>query len=151
MSGGASKLESPATVERKSSRSCVLEQQALDLIWPFPAMVVPVKLKWFPTRKWSKPQSNMAMSHIVDDENGSEEETASQSNLERLQSHLEEGGLARALLDAWLAGSQDGAISFMEIKAEGDVIRRNQLTRLRQLGNAAVRKVKECEIDVFAP
>jgi DNA polymerase III subunit epsilon len=28
---------------------------------------------------------------------------------------------------------KDGAISFIEIKAEGDVIRRNQLTRLRQL------------------
>jgi DNA polymerase III subunit epsilon len=34
---------------------------------------------------------------------------------------------------------KDGAVSFMEIKAEGDVIRRNQLTRLRQLGNAGVR------------
>jgi DNA polymerase-3 subunit epsilon len=34
---------------------------------------------------------------------------------------------------------KDGAIFFMEIKAEGDVIRRNQLTRLRQLGNAGIR------------
>jgi DNA polymerase-3 subunit epsilon len=34
--------------------------------------------------------------------------------------------------------SKDGAVSFMEIKAEGDVIRRNQLTRLRQLGNAGI-------------
>jgi DNA polymerase III subunit epsilon len=34
---------------------------------------------------------------------------------------------------------KDGAVSFMEIKAEGDVIRRNQLTRLRQLGNAGIR------------
>lgn len=33
---------------------------------------------------------------------------------------------------------KDGAVSFMEIKAEGDVIRRNQLTRLRQLGNAGL-------------
>ena len=33
---------------------------------------------------------------------------------------------------------KDGAVSFMEIKAEGDVIRRNQLTRLRQLGNAGI-------------
>jgi DNA polymerase-3 subunit epsilon len=32
----------------------------------------------------------------------------------------------------------DGQVSFMEIKAEGDVIRRNQLTRLRQLGNAGI-------------
>jgi DNA polymerase-3 subunit epsilon len=34
---------------------------------------------------------------------------------------------------------KDGAVSFMEIKAEGDVIRRNQLTRLRQLGSARIR------------
>jgi DNA polymerase III subunit epsilon len=33
---------------------------------------------------------------------------------------------------------KDGAISFLEVKAEGDVIRRNQLTRLRQLGNAGI-------------
>jgi DNA polymerase-3 subunit epsilon len=36
----------------------------------------------------------------------------------------------------------NGAVSFMEVKAEGDVIRRNQLTRLRQLGNAGI----PCEI-----
>jgi DNA polymerase III subunit epsilon len=34
---------------------------------------------------------------------------------------------------------KDGAVSFMEIKAEGDVIRRNQLTRLRQLGSVGIR------------
>ena len=34
---------------------------------------------------------------------------------------------------------KDDAVSFMEIKAEGDVIRRNQLTRLRQLANAGIR------------
>nr|WP_038966953.1 exonuclease domain-containing protein [Bradyrhizobium diazoefficiens] len=33
---------------------------------------------------------------------------------------------------------RDGKTSFMEIKAEGDVIRRNQLTRLRQLGAAGI-------------
>jgi DNA polymerase-3 subunit epsilon len=33
---------------------------------------------------------------------------------------------------------RDGKASFMEIKAEGDVIRRNQLIRLRQLGAAGI-------------
>jgi DNA polymerase-3 subunit epsilon len=33
---------------------------------------------------------------------------------------------------------RDGKASFMEIKAEGDVIRRNQLTRLRQLSAAGI-------------
>ncbi|MBW7974145.1 exonuclease domain-containing protein [Bradyrhizobium sp. BR 10289] len=33
---------------------------------------------------------------------------------------------------------RDGKASFMEVKAEGDVIRRNQLTRLRQLGAAGI-------------
>ncbi|TWH94032.1 VRR-NUC domain-containing protein [Bradyrhizobium daqingense] len=33
---------------------------------------------------------------------------------------------------------QGGKVSFMEVKAEGDVIRRNQLTRLRQLDSAGI-------------
>ncbi|MBB4382958.1 exonuclease domain-containing protein [Bradyrhizobium sp. SBR1B] len=33
---------------------------------------------------------------------------------------------------------RDGKVSFMEVKAEGDVIRRNRLTRLRQLGAAGI-------------
>lgn len=33
---------------------------------------------------------------------------------------------------------RDGRVSFLEIKAEGDVIRRNQLVRLRQLASAGV-------------
>lgn len=33
---------------------------------------------------------------------------------------------------------QDGKASFLEVKAEGDVIRRNQLIRLRQLGAAGI-------------
>jgi DNA polymerase-3 subunit epsilon len=33
---------------------------------------------------------------------------------------------------------KDDAVCFIEVKAEGDVIRRNQLTRLRQLGNAGI-------------
>lgn len=32
----------------------------------------------------------------------------------------------------------DDAVSFLEVKAEGDVIRRNQLARLRQLSNAGI-------------
>jgi DNA polymerase-3 subunit epsilon len=31
-----------------------------------------------------------------------------------------------------------GVVAFVEVKAEGDAIRRNQLTRLRQLGNAGI-------------
>ena len=34
--------------------------------------------------------------------------------------------------------AKGGRVSFIEIKAEGDVIRRNQLTRLRQLGKAGI-------------
>ncbi len=34
--------------------------------------------------------------------------------------------------------AKDGQVKFIEIKAEGDVIRRNQLTRLRQLGKAGI-------------
>src|ERR1700759_1384953 len=35
--------------------------------------------------------------------------------------------------------AKDDEVSFLEVKAEGDAIRRNQLTRLRQLGNAGIR------------
>jgi DNA polymerase-3 subunit epsilon len=45
-------------------------------------------------------------------------------------------GMRDGFPDLMLA--KDGQVSFMEIKAEGDVIRRNQLTRLRQLGNAGI-------------
>ena len=34
--------------------------------------------------------------------------------------------------------AKDGLVRFMEIKAEGDVLRRNQLTRLRQLNTAGI-------------
>jgi DNA polymerase-3 subunit epsilon len=37
-----------------------------------------------------------------------------------------------------LMTEKDGVIGFLEVKAEGDVVRRNQLTRLRQLGNAGI-------------
>jgi DNA polymerase III subunit epsilon len=38
-----------------------------------------------------------------------------------------------------LMTEKDDSVSFVEVKAEGDVIRRNQLTRLRQLGNAGIK------------
>jgi DNA polymerase-3 subunit epsilon len=38
-----------------------------------------------------------------------------------------------------LMTEKDDAVSFIEVKAEGDVIRRNQLTRLQQLGNAGIK------------
>jgi DNA polymerase-3 subunit epsilon len=45
-------------------------------------------------------------------------------------------GMRDGFPDLMLA--RDGKVSFMEVKAEGDVIRRNQLTRLRQLGQAGL-------------
>jgi DNA polymerase III subunit epsilon len=46
----------------------------------------------------------------------------------------------RAMRDGFLdlMMEKDGAISFLKVKAEGDVIRRNQLTRLRQLGKVGI-------------
>ena len=46
-------------------------------------------------------------------------------------------GMRDGFPDLMLA-DKDGKVSFMEVKAEGDVIRRNQLTRLRQLGTAGI-------------
>jgi DNA polymerase III subunit epsilon len=46
----------------------------------------------------------------------------------------------RAMRDGFpdLMTEKEGVIGFLEVKAEGDVIRRNQLTRLRQLGNGGI-------------
>lgn len=46
----------------------------------------------------------------------------------------------RAMRDGFpdLMLAAEGKVSFLEVKAEGDVIRRNQLTRLRQLGSAGI-------------
>jgi DNA polymerase III subunit epsilon len=46
----------------------------------------------------------------------------------------------RAMRDGFpdLMTEKDGVIGFVEVKAEGDVIRRNQLTRLRQLRDAGM-------------
>jgi DNA polymerase-3 subunit epsilon len=41
---------------------------------------------------------------------------------------------------------KDGSLRFMEIKAEGDVVRRNQLTRLRQLDTAGL-QAEICRVD----
>jgi DNA polymerase-3 subunit epsilon len=45
-------------------------------------------------------------------------------------------GMRDGFPDLMLA--RDGKVSFIEVKAEGDAIRRNQLTRLRQLANAGI-------------
>jgi len=42
--------------------------------------------------------------------------------------------------------AKDGSLRFMEIKAEGDVVRRNQLTRLRQLETAGL-QAEICRVD----
>ncbi|UEM12384.1 hypothetical protein J4G43_049685 [Bradyrhizobium barranii subsp. barranii] len=46
--------------------------------------------------------------NILDDQAGSENGPA-QSNVERLRTHLKPDGLARALLDVWATGDQQGA------------------------------------------
>jgi DNA polymerase III subunit epsilon len=88
--------------------------------------------------KWGRPNGLFAWNHV---------------DLQALQSLLtgvDASGLAtileamcrdfRTMRDGFpdLMLAKDGNISFSEVKAEGDVIRRNQLTRLRQLGNAGI-------------
>jgi DNA polymerase-3 subunit epsilon len=88
--------------------------------------------------KWGKPNGVFAWEHVDIDA------------LRALLAGARATGLAtilrlmcedyRAMRDGFpdLMLVANGAISFMEVKAEGDVIRRNQLTRLRQLGNAGI-------------
>lgn len=64
---------------------------------------------------------------ILDDQAGAEKEPT-QSNLGRLRTHLKPDRLARALLDAWATGDQQGAKTRMrqvvdervKIKKSGD-------------------------------
>jgi DNA polymerase-3 subunit epsilon len=53
-------------------------------------------------------------------------------------------GMRDGFPDLMLA--RDGAVSFIEIKAEGDAIRRNQLTRLHQLETAGI-PAEICRVD----
>lgn len=88
--------------------------------------------------KWGRPNGLFAWDHVDMDA------------LRALLSGASPAGLAsvlrlmcqdfRAMRDGFpdLMLVTDGAVSFMEVKAEGDVIRRNQLTRLRQLANAGI-------------
>lgn len=88
--------------------------------------------------KWGRPNGLFAWDHV---------------NLEAVQlllTGVDLSGLAsiieamcrdfRSMRDGFpdLMLAKDGKVSFSEVKAEGDVIRRNQLTRLRQLGNANI-------------
>ena len=88
--------------------------------------------------RWGRPNGVFAWDHVDVDA------------LRMLLAGADRGGMTkviRALCDDFrgmrdgfpdLMLAKDGQVSFMEIKAEGDVIRRNQLTRLRQLGNAGI-------------
>ncbi|MET0968558.1 MAG: exonuclease domain-containing protein [Tardiphaga sp.] len=88
--------------------------------------------------KWGRPNGVFAWDHVDIDA------------LRLLLTGADPDGLAailramcedfRAMRDGFpdLMLAQHGKVSFIEVKAEGDVIRRNQLTRLRQLGNAGI-------------
>lgn len=89
--------------------------------------------------RWGRPNGVFAWDHVDVDA------------LRLLLAHASGAGLAtilramcedfREMRDGFpdLMLAKDDEVSFLEIKAEGDAIRRNQLTRLRQLGNAGIR------------
>jgi DNA polymerase III subunit epsilon len=88
--------------------------------------------------RWAKPNGIFAWDHV---------------DMEALRALLQAcpGGVAailrlmgedyQAMRDGYpdLMTEKGDTVSFVEVKAEGDVIRRNQLTRLRQLGNAGIK------------
>ncbi|QOZ53943.1 exonuclease domain-containing protein [Bradyrhizobium sp. CCBAU 53338] len=88
--------------------------------------------------KWGKPNGVFAWEHVDMDALRALLAGASADGLARILRLMCED--YRAMRDGFpdLMLVADGAVSFMEVKAEGDVIRRNQLTRLRQLGNAGI-------------
>lgn len=88
--------------------------------------------------RWGRPNGLFAWDHV------------SLEALQLLLTGVDLAGLAsimeamcrdfRSMRDGFpdLMLAKDGKVSFSEVKAEGDVIRRNQLTRLRQLGKAQI-------------
>lgn len=88
--------------------------------------------------KWGRPNALFAWHHV------------DAEALRALLSGADPAGVAsilramsddfRAMRDGFpdLMLAREGKVSFLEVKAEGDVIRRNQLTRLRQLGHAGL-------------
>lgn len=88
--------------------------------------------------KWGKPNGVFAWDHVDIDALRALLAGASATGLANILRLMCED--YRAMRDGFpdLMLVVNGSVSFMEVKAEGDVIRRNQLTRLRQLGNAGI-------------
>jgi len=98
---------------------------------------LPIVLRTVAAR-WGRPNGIFAWDHV---------------QMDALRALLEGAGadglaeIVRAMCDDFrgmrdgfpdLMHVRDGKLSFVEVKAEGDAIRRNQLTRLRQLENAGI-------------
>jgi len=88
--------------------------------------------------KWGRPNGVFAWDHIDIDALRALLAGASAAGLATILRLMCED--YRAMRDGFpdLMLVDGGVVSFMEVKADGDVIRRNQLTRLRQLGNAGI-------------
>ncbi|OKO87678.1 DNA polymerase [Bradyrhizobium sp. NAS80.1] len=88
--------------------------------------------------RWGRPNGIFAWDHVQVEALNSLLEGANPTGIARIIRAMCDD--FRSMRDGFpdLMIVRDGKVSFMEIKAEGDVIRRNQLTRLRQLGAAGI-------------
>ena len=88
--------------------------------------------------KWGRPNGIFAWDHVQVEAISALLEGADPAGIARILCAMCQD--FRSMRDGFpdLMLVRDGKASFMEIKAEGDVIRRNQLTRLRQLGAAGI-------------
>ncbi|QOZ51543.1 exonuclease domain-containing protein [Bradyrhizobium sp. CCBAU 53338] len=87
---------------------------------------------------WGRPNGIFAWDHVQVEALRALLEGADQIGVAQIVRTMCEdfGGMRDGFPDLMVV--RDGKVSFMEIKAEGDVIRRNQLTRLHQLGAAGL-------------
>jgi DNA polymerase III subunit epsilon len=88
--------------------------------------------------KWGRPNGIFVWDHVQVEAISALLEGADPAGIARILRAMSQDfrGMRDGFPDLMLV--RDGKASFMEIKAEGDVIRRNQLTRLRQLGAAGI-------------
>jgi DNA polymerase-3 subunit epsilon len=91
------------------------------------------------TAKWGRPNGIFSWDHVDIDALRLLLDGTSKDGLAAIVKAMTED--FRAMRDGFpdLMLAKNDTVSFIEVKAEGDVIRRNQLTRLRQLGNAGIK------------
>jgi len=125
----------PQTLRDKTFYKCFEDSITHKLDAARQGKILPLILKTIASH-WDKPNGIFGWNHVEIDEIRDFLENAPEAALSQMLNLLAQDYLA--LSDGFpdLVLVRDGEVMFSEIKAEGDAVRRHQLTRLRQLQSA---------------